>query len=78
MLALIPVFGVDVFERGEIGVGALMAARGIGALVGPFLGHRVGGEGHRHLFGAIGVALAVFGVSYMALVWRRPSGSPRS
>ena len=67
VLALIPVFGVDVFERGEIGVGALMAARGIGALVGPFLGHRVSGEGHRHLFGAIGVALAVFGVSYMAL-----------
>lgn len=67
VLALIPVFGVDVFERGEIGVGTLMAARGIGAFVGPFLGHRVSGEGHRHLFGAIGVALAVFGVSYMAL-----------
>jgi MFS family permease len=67
VLALIPVFGVDVFERGEIGVGTLMTARGIGAFVGPFLGHRVSGEGHRHLFGAIGVALAVFGVSYMAL-----------
>lgn len=67
VLALIPVFGVGVFSRGEIGVGALMAARGVGALVGPFLGHRISGEGHRHLFGAIGIALAVFGVSYMAL-----------
>jgi len=67
VLALIPIFGADVFARGEIGVGALMAARGIGALVGPFLGHRISGEGHRHLFGAIGVALAVFGFSYMAL-----------
>ena len=47
VLALIPVFGVDVFDRGEIGVGALMAARGVGALVGPFLGHRLSGEGHR-------------------------------
>ena len=67
VLALIPVFGVDVFDRGEIGVGALMAARGVGALVGPFLGHRISGDGHRRLFAAIGIALAVFGVSYMAL-----------
>ena len=67
VLALIPVFGVDVFDQGEIGVGALMAARGVGALVGPFLGHRLSGEGHRYLFGAIGVALVVFGLSYMAL-----------
>jgi MFS family permease len=67
VLALIPVFGVDVFDQGEIGVGALMAARGVGAFVGPFLGHRISGEGHRHLFGAIGVALVVFGLSYMAL-----------
>ncbi|MEX1262824.1 MAG: MFS transporter [Actinomycetota bacterium] len=67
VLALLPVFGAEVFDRGEIGVGALMAARGVGALVGPFLGHRVSGAGHRRLFGAIGIALAVFGVSYMAL-----------
>lgn len=67
VLALIPVFGAEVFDRGEIGVGALMAARGLGALVGPFLGHRISGEGHRKLFGAIGIALSVFGVSYMAL-----------
>ena len=67
VLALIPVFGADVFDRGEIGVGALMAARGVGALVGPFFGHRVSGSGHRRLFGVIGVALAVFGLSYMAL-----------
>jgi len=67
VLALIPVFGSEVFHRAEIGVGALMAARGVGALVGPFLGHRISGQGHRRLFGAIGIALAVFGVSYMAL-----------
>ena len=67
VLALLPVFGAEVFDRGELGVGALMAARGAGALVGPFLGHRISGERHRRLFGAIGIALAVFGVSYMAL-----------
>ncbi|HEX7247269.1 MAG TPA: MFS transporter [Actinomycetota bacterium] len=67
VLALLPVFGADVFNRGDIGVGSLMAARGVGALVGPFLGHRISGAGHRRLFGAIGIALTVFGVSYMAL-----------
>ncbi len=67
VLALLPVFGAEVFDRGEIGVGALMAARGMGALAGPFLGHRISGQGHRRLFGAIGIALTVFGASYMAL-----------
>ena len=43
VLALIPVFGADVFGKGDIGVGILMAARGVGALVGPFLGHRLAG-----------------------------------
>jgi MFS family permease len=67
VLALIPVFGADVFDRGDIGVGVLMAARGVGALVGPFFGHRLSGPEHRRLFSAIGLALMVFGLSYMAL-----------
>ncbi|MDH4112945.1 MAG: MFS transporter [Actinomycetota bacterium] len=67
VLALIPVFGAEVFHRSEIGVGALMAARGVGALVGPFLGHRLSGHGHRRLFSTIGLSLAVFGLAYMAL-----------
>ena len=67
VLALIPVFGVDVFHDGDIGVGVLMAARGAGALVGPFFGHRLSGPEHRRLFRVIGLALGVFGLSYMAL-----------
>jgi len=67
VLALIPVFAQQVFHAGDIGFGILMAARGLGALVGPFFGHRFAGPGHRRLFPAIGIALAVFGASYMAL-----------
>jgi predicted MFS family arabinose efflux permease len=67
VLALIPVFGAGVFDRGDIGVGVLMASRGLGALVGPFLGHRIAGKDHQRLFAAIGVALTTFGVAYMAL-----------
>jgi predicted MFS family arabinose efflux permease len=67
LLALIPVMALDVFDAGSIGFGLLMAARGIGALIGPFLGHRIAGAGHRRLFPAIGLSLAVFGLGYLAL-----------
>jgi MFS family permease len=67
VLALIPVFGRQVFHAGDVGFGILMAARGVGALVGPFLGHRLAGPHHRRLFPVIGAALATFGVCYMAL-----------
>jgi predicted MFS family arabinose efflux permease len=67
LLALIPVMALDVFDAGNIGFGILMAARGLGALIGPFLGHRIAGPGHRRLFPAIGLSLAVFGLGYMAM-----------
>jgi predicted MFS family arabinose efflux permease len=67
LLALIPVMALSVFRAGNVGFGILMAARGLGALIGPFLGHRIAGPGHRRLFPAIGLSLAVFGLSYMAL-----------
>jgi predicted MFS family arabinose efflux permease len=67
LLALIPVMALDVFEAGNVGLGLLMAARGVGALIGPFLGHRIAGAGHRRLFPAIGISLAVFGLGYLAL-----------
>jgi predicted MFS family arabinose efflux permease len=69
LLALIPVMALDrdVFHAGSVGFGILMAARGVGALIGPFLGHRIAGRRHRRLFEAIGLSLGVFGLSYVAL-----------
>jgi predicted MFS family arabinose efflux permease len=67
LLALIPVMAIEVFESGNVGFGILMASRGVGALIGPFLGHRIAGPSHRRLFPAIGLSLAVFGLGYMAL-----------
>jgi predicted MFS family arabinose efflux permease len=67
LLALIPVMALNVFDAGNVGFGILMAARGVGALIGPFLGHRIAGPGHRRLFPAIGLSLAVFGLGYMAM-----------
>jgi MFS family permease len=67
VLALIPVFAKEVFRGGDVGFGLLMASRGVGALIGPFLGHRLSGRNHERLFGAIGIALALFGLAYTAI-----------
>jgi len=66
VIVLISVFAEKVYGAGAIGIGVLMAARGVGALIGPFLGRSAAGQEDRRLFGAIGVALAVFGVGYAA------------
>jgi MFS family permease len=67
VLALIPVFAKDVFGAGDVGFGLLMAARGLGALIGPFIGHRLSGRNHERLMGAIAGALAMFGTSYVVV-----------
>jgi MFS family permease len=67
VLALVAVFARQVFTAGDIGFGFLMAMRGVGALTGPFIGHRLAGRDHERLLPVIAVALAVFGVGYMLL-----------
>jgi MFS family permease len=67
VLALIAVFAREVFHAGDIGFGLLMASRGVGALIGPFLGHRIAGRDRARLFPAIALALALFGFGYLAL-----------
>ncbi len=67
VLALIAVFARQVFHAGDVGFGLMMAARGVGALVGPFLGHRLAGPGHRRLLAVIALSLATFGIGYASL-----------
>lgn len=66
VLVLISVFAVSEFDSGDVGIGILMAARGVGALIGPFLGRWLAGPDDRRLFTAIGLALATFGLGYAA------------
>ena len=66
VIVLISVFAEEVYGAGAIGIGVLMAARGVGALIGPFLGRAAAGPDDRRLFGAIGASLVVFGVGYAA------------
>jgi MFS family permease len=67
VLALIAVFARQVFHAGDVGFGLMMAARGVGALLGPFFGHRLAGQGHRRLLPVIACSLATFGIGYASL-----------
>jgi MFS family permease len=64
VLILLPVFATDVFHQKELGIGILYGGRGVGALIGPFIGRRVAGTTQRGLFIALAIALATFGVFY--------------
>jgi MFS family permease len=61
------VFAELVFDAGEVGLGLMMACRGVGALIGPFLGHRLAGRDHQRIFPAIFASLVVFGFGYLAM-----------
>ena len=67
VLVLVPLLARGRFHAGELGIGLLLAARGVGALVGPFVGRATLGDKDRRLFLTIGVALAVFGAGYALL-----------
>lgn len=63
VIGLLPLLALTVYDAGDRGTGILLAARGLGALTGPFLARRFIHD-LRTLFLGIGAAFAVFGVSY--------------
>jgi MFS family permease len=70
VIALLPVLAFEVFHAGDRGTGILMAFRGIGIVVGPFLIRPfVRDEDLSTVFWAIAVSFAVFGLSYAVVPW---------
>jgi len=67
VLVLIPLLAHREYHAGDVGIGLLMASRGVGALIGPFVGRSALGPQDRRIFGAIAFALAVFGLGYALL-----------
>jgi len=66
VVAMLSVFGKEVFHSGAFGIGVLFAARGIGALTGPFL-VRAATDNSDFQYRLISPAILIFGLGYMGL-----------
>ena len=64
IVALLAVFGRNVFGAGDVGIGILFAARGLGALIGPFAARSLMGTDDRGLIRGIGWSFLVLVVAY--------------
>lgn len=66
VVAMLSVFGKEVFRAGAFGIGMLFAARGLGALLGPFIIRAVSARDELQ-YRLIALSVLVFGAGYIAL-----------
>src|SRR5205085_6992883 len=66
VVAMLSVFGKEVFRAGAFGIGLLFAARGLGALLGPFVIRWVSARDEL-MYRLITISVLVFGAGYIAL-----------
>ncbi len=67
VIALLSVYGKQVFRAGAFGIGVLFAARGIGALLGPFAVRAFAAGRDERQYVTIGPSIMLFGLCYMIL-----------
>jgi MFS family permease len=67
VIVMLAVFGRDVFGAGDVGIGVLFAARGLGALIGPFLARSIVGLTDRGLLMGIAGSFVTYAVGYSLL-----------
>jgi len=67
VIVMLAVFGRDVFKAGDMGIGILFAARGLGALFGPFLARSIVGLTERGLILGIAGSFGAFAIGYALL-----------
>jgi MFS family permease len=67
LVGLLPAYALTVFGAGDLGIGMLIAGRGLGALLGPFIGRAlVRGRGQR-LLAVTGLSIVCYGLCYLLL-----------
>ncbi len=64
VVLMLAVFAHDVFRAGDVGIGLLFAARGLGALIGPFLARALVGTTNRGLLLGIGGSIGTVALAY--------------
>lgn len=67
IVGLLPAFALARFGAGDAGIGLLLAARGFGALVGPFVGRALARDDGRRLMVVCGTAIVTYAVAYALL-----------
>jgi predicted MFS family arabinose efflux permease len=65
-LSLFPLYGAAAFGLGELGIGLMFSARGVGALIGPLVMRRRATD-PQLLYAVLASSMAVFGLGYLAL-----------
>jgi len=66
VIAMLSVFGKEIFRAGAFGIGLLFAARGLGALLGPFLVRAISRRDNVQ-YRFIAVSILTFGIGYICL-----------
>ena len=67
IVGLLPAFAAGRFAAGDAGVGMLLAARGLGALLGPFIGQRWAQDDGRRILLVCGGSMVTYGLAYLML-----------
>jgi MFS family permease len=67
VVLLLAIFGRDEFRAGDAGIGILFAARGLGALIGPFLARSTVGLTDRGLLLGIAASFGAYALGYTLL-----------
>lgn len=67
IVALLPLLATREFGAGDLGIGILFAARGLGALLGPFVAVRQVRDSERRLLIAVAASIALYGFVYLAV-----------
>lgn len=66
VLLFLAVLPIQVWKSGDLGIGIIYAARGIGAVFGPFIARRIAGESSSRMYKVIVAALFANGFFYLA------------
>ena len=67
IVGLLPAYALARFGAGDAGVGMLLGARGLGALVGPFIARRFAAGDGRRLLLACGTSILTYSIAYTFL-----------